>query len=94
MQRLKGFRMPVLRLQLFLISSSSLFCVPLFCLYMCVFTVLGDCWGPEEGIRSPGTGVTNNCKLLYSCWESNLDPLEEQPVLLTTGLPFPLQPFL
>ena len=36
------------------------------------------------GIRSPGTGVTDSRELPCGCWELNLDPLEEQPVLLTT----------
>jgi hypothetical protein len=35
------------------------------------------------GIRFPGTGVTDGCELSFGCWESNLDPLEEQPVPLT-----------
>jgi hypothetical protein len=26
---------------------------------------------------------TVSSELLYGCWESNLDPLEEEPVLLT-----------
>lgn len=34
---------------------------------------------PEEGI---GTEVTNGCELPYGFGELNLDPLEEQPVLL------------
>jgi hypothetical protein len=33
-------------------------------------------------LRSPGTGVTDNCELLCRCWELNPDPQEEQPVLL------------
>jgi hypothetical protein len=35
-------------------------------------------------VRSPETGVTDSCELPCWCWELNLDPLEEQPVLLTT----------
>jgi hypothetical protein len=27
--------------------------------------------------------ATWGCELLYGCWELNLDPQEEQPVLLT-----------
>ena len=41
---------------------------------------------PEDGARSR-TGVTDSCKPPYGCWESNLDPLEEQAVFLTTDLP-------
>ena len=33
---------------------------------------------PEEGIRSPGTGVKGGCKLPCECWELNLGPLKEQ----------------
>lgn len=38
---------------------------------------------PEEGMGSPETEVTDDCELPYGCWGLNLDPLEEQPVLLT-----------
>ena len=31
-----------------------------------------------EGVRSPGTGVTDKCELPCGCWEMNLGPLEEQ----------------
>ena len=37
-----------------------------------------------EGIRSPGTGVTDSCELPCGCWELNLCPLGEQPALLTS----------
>ena len=40
----------------------------------------------EEGIGFPGTGVADGCEPLCGCWESNLGPLEEQQVLLTTEL--------
>ena len=43
---------------------------------------------PEEGIIFPGSGVTYVGELPCECQESNLDPLEEQQVLLTT------EPFL
>jgi hypothetical protein len=39
---------------------------------------------PEKGIGSPGTGVSNSCERQYGCWGSNLGPLEEHPVRLTT----------
>ena len=38
---------------------------------------------PEEGTQSSGTRVTDGCELPGGCWELNLSPLEEQPVLLT-----------
>jgi hypothetical protein len=37
-----------------------------------------------KGSRSSGTGVTDCCELPCGCWELNLDPLEEQPLPLTT----------
>lgn len=36
------------------------------------------CGCPEEGIGSPGSGVTDGCELRCGCWESNLDLLEKQ----------------
>lgn len=32
---------------------------------------------PEEGIRSPGTGVVNGCDLSCGFWELNVGPLQE-----------------
>ena len=43
-----------------------------------------------EGVGSPGTRVTDSCKLPCGCWELNTGPLEEQPALLNAE-PF-LQP--
>ena len=40
------------------------------------------CVMATEATGSPGTGVTDNCKSPCGCWESNLGPLVEQPVLL------------
>jgi hypothetical protein len=34
-------------------------------------------------VGSLGTGVPDSCELPCGFWELNLDPLEEQPVLLT-----------
>lgn len=36
-----------------------------------------------DSTRSPRTGVTNSCKPLYRCWESNPGPLLERPVFFT-----------
>lgn len=47
-------------------------------------------WKPEEGVRSPGTGVTIVCEPACQGWELNLGPQHEQPMLLTM-VPF-LQP--
>ena len=35
-----------------------------------------------EGVRFPGAGVTDSCEPPCGCWELNLGPLEEQPVLI------------
>lgn len=37
----------------------------------------------EEGVRSLGTGVTDDCEPPHWCWELNPGPLQEQQVLLT-----------
>jgi hypothetical protein len=44
-----------------------------FCLLVC----------PCEGVRSPGTGIIDSYVLTFGCWDLNLGPLEEQPVLLS-----------
>lgn len=36
-----------------------------------------------EGVRFPGTGVTDDCEPLGGFWDLNLGPLQEQNVLLT-----------
>jgi hypothetical protein len=55
-------------------SFIFILCTLVFCLHVCLC----------EDVRSIGTRVTNNCELLCGCWELNQDPLEEQPVFLTT----------
>ena len=34
-------------------------------------------WRPQEGVRCPGTGVTDGCELPCGCWELNPGPLEK-----------------
>lgn len=46
---------------------------------LCVGSALGR---PGEGIRSPGTEITNVCETTCEYWEPNLSLLEEQLVLL------------
>ena len=36
----------------------------------------------KEDIGCPETGVTDSCEAPCGCWDLNLDPLEEQQVLL------------
>lgn len=43
---------------------------------------------PEEGARSTESGNMDVCKLPHGCWESNLGPQEEQPVLLSAAPSF------
>jgi hypothetical protein len=38
---------------------------------------------PEEGIGFPKAGVPGGSEPPCGCWEENLSPLEEQPVLFT-----------
>jgi hypothetical protein len=45
---------------------------------------------PEQGVRSPGAGITDHCEPPCRCWELNPGPLQEQPVLLTTEPSFQL----
>lgn len=40
--------------------------------------------GPEEGIGSPGTGVSDSCQRLCGGWALNLGLLRDQLVLITT----------
>ena len=37
-----------------------------------------------EGVRSPGTRITDSCELPCGCWDLNIGPLEEQPMFLIT----------
>jgi hypothetical protein len=41
----------------------------------------------KRTVRFLETGYTAGCELTYGCWESNLDPLEEHPGLLTPQPP-------
>lgn len=45
----------------------------------------GPCGRSEEGGNQiPETGVTGDCESLCRGWELNLNPLQGQPVVLTT----------
>jgi hypothetical protein len=61
-------------------------CFTLFYVYRCFacMYVNGVLKRPNEGIRSPGAGVTDCGELPYGFWESNPGPLQKQPVLLAT----------
>lgn len=51
---------------------------------MSVLCVWAWChWESKEGVRSPVTGITDGCELPCECWEQNLDPPQEHPMLLT-----------
>lgn len=56
----------------------------MFCLHVCLYTMCLQCpQRPGEGVRFPETRITDGCEPTCWCWESNLDHLEQQPVLLT-----------
>lgn len=59
-------------------------------LYVCVFTYPWCLERPEEFVRSPRTGVTDNCEFAFGCRELYLGPLGKQPVPLS-HLPSPLE---
>lgn len=52
---------------------------------MC-FPCMYSCEPGAEAITSPRTGVTNGWKPPSGCWELNLGPWKQQPVILTTEL--------
>jgi hypothetical protein len=62
-------------------------CVWVFCLHVCLSVcVLYACSASriEKTALCPNrTGIRDGCEPPCRCWESNLGPLEEQPVLLT-----------
>lgn len=53
--------------------------------FMCT-DVLSACMSVSDD-----PGITDSCELPCGCWESNLGPLEEQSMLLTTEPSFQLQ---
>ena len=55
---------------------------------MCVLGVPG---GHNRTWDPPGTRVKDSCEPPCGCWELNLCPLEEQPVLLTAEPSLPPQ---
>ena len=54
----------------------------MYLLILCALVCLCVCLC--EGVRSPGTGVTDSFELLCGCWKLNSGPLEKQSVLITT----------
>lgn len=42
-------------------------------------------WCFALDVRYHGIGIADSCELPFGCWELSLDPLEGQPVLLTTN---------
>lgn len=61
------------------------------CLHMSVAHMCACCLQKlVENVRSPGSGVTDDCESLYGFWELNSGPLKEQPVLLIAKLSFQL----
>lgn len=55
------------------------------CLCVCLYITYVQCLPrPEEGIGSPGIGLTYCWEIPCGCWELDEGPLEEKPVLLTS----------
>jgi hypothetical protein len=52
--------------------------------YLCMCTVCMQ-WATAEGIRFPGTGVTENCEPPCECLETNLGLTQKQQVLSTSS---------
>lgn len=44
--------------------------------------------GQKKDIQSPGIEIIDRFEPQDGCWESNPDPLEEQPALLTSDSSF------
>lgn len=58
----------------------------MFYLHVSLYTMYVQCaWKPKEGVRSPGTIVTDCCLSLCGSWEWNPGPLEEQHSILLTA---------
>lgn len=67
--------------------------VGFFCPHVCLCNTYMSCpWRPEEMIRSLKIGVTEDCEPSCMCLRLKPEPLEEQPLLLTTELFLQLQP--
>lgn len=70
----------------FCLYFSNFMCMGIFPVYMSVHNTLAWCpWNSEEGVRSPGTEVTNGCKPPCECWQLNVDLPPKPQVLLTAG---------
>lgn len=60
----------------------------LFSVYGCFVCMYTCTWRSEESIRYPVAWVAGDSEVIYSCWESNPSPQEEQAMLRTTSLLF------
>jgi len=69
------------------VTSLKVFTVCFACICVPVPHMCLVPWRPEEGVTHSGTGVTDGSELSRGCWEWNLGPLEEQPVLTTAEIP-------
>lgn len=53
----------------------------MFCLHVCLCNLCMQYpWSPGEGVRDPGTEVSNGCYPPRACWEPN--PVLAEPVFL------------
>lgn len=69
-----------------LLAYMYLYATYVWCLCLHIYLYATYVWclcRSEDGIRAPGTGGLDSCEMACGCWESNPNPLEEQPVLLS-----------
>lgn len=60
------------------------------CVCLCEFMCIECQWRPEEGVRSPETGVTWRCEPLCERWQLKYSPLQEKALWAAE---LSLQPF-
>lgn len=70
------FHLPYFLFLFLIFISFNFFIVWVFCLHvcLCIICVSGSLWVTEKDIKSPGTGVRDDCEPLCGCWELNLGP--------------------
>jgi hypothetical protein len=73
----------IINLSCLLFQPHIIFYLFIFALCVRVFVFAAECLVPNDGVTAPGTGAVYGCRLLYGCWELNIRPLQDQPVLVT-----------
>lgn len=69
-------------------KNKCILCLRVLCLSVCLhITCMQYPQRSEQDLGSPGTGVKDGLGLPDGCWEFNLAPPEEQP-MLSTKIPY------